>query len=615
MVEQLNSIKLETDSCQRHQNFNENDIDQLNRKINRLQEKYKQLIGKDRSINTFVPTNCILLDEEKSSESESTSAVPKSKPASSIESSILDKNHSQNLDHRGSYRPGIDRFNQPYNDANSSSHPSPRSSVRIRRSNSLAIPQRGRSNLDPTEEENTEMYEDLIHGIKPGEIIEKGIEIDSIISRLCRPPLLKPMEEMHDKDFISIIKPWKYDETRPDIKPTPMKDLYGDYDYWNEDCVLMPYSKYYQNVNKQPMWSTIIKHLVSFCSKCATRTAKFKDLKAPPLLKIGTNHSFTMSQEQAAALLACAFFCLFPYRSNSSSKKEYESFPNPNFGKLYREGPPNKMEKLRCLLHYFNRVTKKMPNGVITFQRVSLPQARFPRWNELNTELCDLNMTTGRKIEEIKNVLQVDFANKYIGGGVLGGGCVQEEIRFTICPEMIVSLLVCEMMQTNECIFLIGCEQYSKYKGYDNSFQYAGDFQDDTTRDGWGRRWCHAVAIDAIYFREPSEQYDMKIVERELLKAYTGFRPMGQGPEYEFGIATGNWGCGAFNGDRQMKAIIQLMAASVAKRPLIYAAYGDKNFTGRIRMKYETLRAKLTEWKLHKKIIFLFPLVLQVLGK
>ncbi|CAF3995313.1 unnamed protein product [Rotaria sordida] len=74
----------------------------------------------------------------------------------------------------------------------------------------------------------------------------------------------------------------------------------------------------------------------------------------------------------------------------------------------------------------------------------------------------------------------------------------------------------------------------------------------------------------------------MKIVERELLKAYTGFRPMGQGPEYEFGIATGNWGCGAFNGDRQMKAIIQLMAASVAKRPLIYAAYGDKKDESRI---------------------------------
>ncbi|CAF3789345.1 unnamed protein product [Rotaria sp. Silwood1] len=390
------------------------------------------------------------------------------------------------LDSRGSYQPDNNRFNRRYNNADYSPHLSPGSSDELRRSISLGAQQREQSNLEPTEEEG----------------------------KFCVCAVFK---------VISLKKPWKYDETRPDIKPIPMKDLYGDYEYWRVDHVCMPYSKYYEN--------------------------------ALPLLKTRINRSFTLSQEQAAALLACAFFCLFPYRSRLSPVKEYENFPTPNFGKLYRAGPANKVEKLKCLLHYFNRVTKKMPNGVITFQRVSLYYSQYPKWNEMDTDLCDLNLTTGRKIEEIKNVLQVDFANKYIGGGVLGHGCVQEEIRFTICPEMIVSLLVCEAMEKNECIFLIGCEQYSKYKGYGDSFKYDGDFRDNTPRDSWGRRWCHVVAIDAIYFREPSEQYHMTLVERELLKAYTGFRPIGQGVEYEFGIATGNWGCGAFHGDRQLKGI------------------------------------------------------------
>lgn len=31
-------------------------------------------------------------------------------------------------------------------------------------------------------------------------------------------------------------------------------------------------------------------------------------------------------------------------------------------------------------------------------------------------------------------MLQADFANKFLGGGVLGHGAVQEEIRFLICP-------------------------------------------------------------------------------------------------------------------------------------------------------------------------------------
>ncbi|CAF4859756.1 unnamed protein product [Rotaria sp. Silwood1] len=492
------------------------------------------------------------------------------------------------LDSRGSYQPDNNRFNRRYNNADYSPHLSPGSSDELRRSISLGAQQREQSNLEPTEEEG----------------------------KFCVCAVFK---------VIFLEKPWKYDETRPDIKPIPMKDLYGDYEYWRVDHVCMPYSKYYENNDRQPMWPTIVNHLTSLYKKCGNRTVKFQNLKdtfegihqktfdlkclehlitkvsivlilfvallhyylqtynkeqstrfmhetlpkicelvldlksicpqALPLLKTRINRSFTLSQEQAAALLACAFFCLFPYRSRLSPVKEYENFPTPNFGKLYRAGPANKVEKLKCLLHYFNRVTKKMPNGVITFQRVSLYYSQYPKWNEMDTDLCDLNMTTGRKIEEIKNVLQVDFANKYIGGGVLGHGCVQEEIRFTICPEMIVSLLVCEAMEKNECIFLIGCEQYSKYKGYGDSFKYDGDFRDNTPRDSWGRRWCHVVAIDAIYFREPSEQYHMTLVERELLKAYTGFRPIGQGLEYEFGIATGNWGCGAFHGDRQLKGI------------------------------------------------------------
>jgi poly(ADP-ribose) glycohydrolase len=61
---------------------------------------------------------------------------------------------------------------------------------------------------------------------------------------------------------------------------------------------------------------------------------------------------------------------------------------------------------------------------------------------------------------------------------VLGSGCVQEEIRFSICPEMLVSLLVCEMMELHECIFLIGCERYSSYKGYANTFQFGEDYVD-----------------------------------------------------------------------------------------------------------------------------------------
>ncbi|CAF3588525.1 unnamed protein product [Rotaria sp. Silwood1] len=98
-----------------------------------------------------------------------------------------------------------------------------------------------------------------------------------------------------------------------------------------------------------------------------------------------------------------------------------------------------------------------------------------------------------------------------------------------------------------------------------------------TFRDNWGRKWSHLVAIDAVYFRDRSAQYNMKYVKRDLIKAFAGFHTQGQTSDHAFPIATGNWGCGVFNGDKQLKAIIQLIAASEAVRPLIYAAYGDMN--------------------------------------
>ena len=41
-------------------------------------------------------------------------------------------------------------------------------------------------------------------------------------------------------------------------------------------------------------------------------------------------------------------------------------------------------------------------------------------------------------------MLEVDFANAFVGGGALSQGCVQEEIRFVICPELIIARLFTE---------------------------------------------------------------------------------------------------------------------------------------------------------------------------
>ena len=94
------------------------------------------------------------------------------------------------------------------------------------------------------------------------------------------------------------------------------------------------------------------------------------------------------------------------------------------------------------------------------------------------------------------------------------------------------------------------------------------------------------VAIDAekFYPNEQENQYKEGKMKRELLKSYTGFSVGVQDTNLEeskendgkLWIATGNWGCGVFGGDIELKCIIQWIAASLAGRKIKYFGFGDK---------------------------------------
>lgn len=303
---------------------------------------------------------------------------------------------------------------------------------------------------------------------------------------------------------------------------------------------------------------------------------------AVPLLKRHSNGSISLSQLQVASLLANAFFCTFPRRNSSNPQSEYATYPYINFNRLYaaydekHSHCESVMEKIKCLLHYFRRVTTKAPEGIITIERRYIPLENCPRWNLQDQKLPPLHVTSKGTIEsEGAGLLQVDFANKYVGGGVLGLGCVQEEIRFVICPELMVTMLVTEELDDTEALIVSGIERYSKYEGYSNTFKWKGDFVDETPRDNSGRRMTSIVAIDALYFKQSSLQFNMDNVNRELNKAYAGFVGSDMYKNNLSAIATGNWGCGAFRGNPKLKVLIQLMAAAVAGRSMVYFTFGD----------------------------------------
>ncbi|KJH49243.1 poly glycohydrolase [Dictyocaulus viviparus] len=192
-------------------------------------------------------------------------------------------------------------------------------------------------------------------------------------------------------------------------------------------------------------------------------------------------------------------------------------------------------------------------------------------------------------IEDSNGCLQVDFANEYIGGGVLNWGAVQEEIRFLICPEMIVSCLLCEKMGPLEVIHIVGAQRHSSYIGYGETLQWAPyEEYGSESRDKFCRVKCEVVAMDATLFKSSSKwiQYDKMSIDRELNKAYTGFMSRGKEPSP---IATGNWGCGVFGGDKELKILIQMMAAARACRDMIYYTFGNPSFEYSVIEQYEKL--------------------------
>ncbi|KAJ8961736.1 hypothetical protein NQ318_021336 [Aromia moschata] len=319
-----------------------------------------------------------------------------------------------------------------------------------------------------------------------------------------------------------------------------------------------------------------------------------------PLLKKNHNRSVSLSQLQIASLLANAFLCTFPWKKDVAS-----SYPGVNFVRLFAaHGRPKRhtcvSEKFKCIMHYFRRVTDRSPVGTMTFERKFIPRGNMPRW-----DACEHNLGNTRIHINSEGTIEDD------GQGFLQGyGCVQEEIRFVICPELIISRLFVEQLGDHEAIIVTGPERYSRYSGYGDSFKWEGNVHDQTPVDEYGRRRTSICIIDATRFNKPSDQFYPSAILRELNKAYVGFSSREK--ENLAPVATGNWGCGAFRGSCELKSLIQLMACSIAGRDLIYFSFGNEKlrdefynmhlFLANNRYNYGGFYVVFQYWAFHQKI-------------
>eukprot|EP01029_Cantina_marsupialis_P028201 TRINITY_DN775852_c0_g1_i1.p1 TRINITY_DN775852_c0_g1~~TRINITY_DN775852_c0_g1_i1.p1 ORF type:complete len:455 (-),score=116.40 TRINITY_DN775852_c0_g1_i1:106-1470(-) len=297
----------------------------------------------------------------------------------------------------------------------------------------------------------------------------------------------------------------------------------------------------------------------------------FGDCSTIPQLLQGDNNCIKLSRKEVKCLISCMFLGLFEERVRCD-------FPDNSFRYMFSSRHKSTVRKLRMMLEYWNQ--DKPLQGNIYIRRVCGESMKMQNWMQTNVPLTEVSIHEGH-IEASTSCLHADFANQYIGGGVLGDGNVQEEIRFTTSTELIVSMLICERMEPNEAIIMTGSERFSDFSGYGGTLEYLGPYSDSNEYDEESD--CNkvsVVAFDAIYFG--SRDLGVQLVEenmlRELNKAFVAFSVNEAECSIEKypSVATGNWGCGIFNGDHELKALIQWCAASVAKRDMCYYPFGEK---------------------------------------
>ena len=96
-----------------------------------------------------------------------------------------------------------------------------------------------------------------------------------------------------------------------------------------------------------------------------------------------------------------------------------------------------------------------------------------------------------------------------------------------------------------------------------------------------------------------------EVILRELGKSFCGFDCNASGDDFERGsripVATGNWGCGIFGGDKEFKMLIQWMSASQARRKMIYFTFRDPHQSKQQAEISEALiKAKMTVGQLYR---------------
>ena len=483
-----------------------------------------------------------------------------SQPSSFNRSNRFDKNYSYS-----------DKYQQPQSFTNKGSE-----------TRKIAAPsnQMRYSSIQPTFSRNVPEYENI--AVPKYALEDDDIAVAKSKSYVGKGIKLPNGDQLRWREISTILKELQSKSARINLEEC-LKSLY------NSDFLKLSGFKMFIDENKLRRKIDFSNTVLPFMAKMALKLPEFFPSAELKILPQQSNGSVSLTKDQVCCLLAHMFFGTI---SNNSKPKMQETM---NFKEVLSNPSKINVQKLYCLFNYFfNAATQKSFGGEIVYSRSVEFQSRFlDEWTNSRRVLQDFEIDTTGKIENntSNNTLEVDFANKFIGGGALDTGAVQEEIRFFISPECIPSMLFFENFEDNEVGYIKGTEKVNWCEGYSINFEFRGDFK-AVAKD-------NILVMDAIKFNGLGEQFTERNILREVNKAFLGFSGGGQK------IITGKWGCGAFKGDPQLKFLIQWMACSELGKKMKFCSFGEKSLGKTKEMLYK-FRTK-TVGDLMKKILAYKP--------
>ena len=203
----------------------------------------------------------------------------------------------------------------------------------------------------------------------------------------------------------------------------------------------------------------------------------------------------------------------------------------------------------------------------------------------LTTDMCSKSLTEFNVVFRADHALVADeesilglpdgaaviSANKDVG---FGRTASQEEMVVGASPELCVVVLVTPTLQDDEVLVVQGARQMICMTGYGRDAQFSTtcelDRPDalDSVSSIWKNRtvlFMDALELDSYDTSELTPDLLPGNIDRELRKAYTAFSSPRSDDGQSFGVVvTGLWGCRSFGGNRQIKTVVQWLAASLA---------------------------------------------------